>query len=231
MRLSVGSISDRLRRRPAGDVAGTPGRNFRAAPRHAVTTVREGSRLQAAPTAEQPAPASAGPRPSFTPAQGQPRHAPPTEPNPIPVTARPYMSTDALDPASAVRRWVQPAIGDAMAASAAEPAPYEQLVLQEPAEPRATALLYTAPGWAGLQMSRWVARGEWEALYPIVERGYERNAAAMAVGLLRNRATIRDGVLQGCAAIERLDLARELLRRAHELTVNARARVAEAGAA
>jgi hypothetical protein len=169
------------------------------------------------------------PPPAQVPALAEGRPARPnTETAPIPllVTGRPYMSTDALDPATAVRYWVRPAIGDSMGTPAAQPALYEQLVLEEPVEPGATALPYTAPGWAGLQMSRWIARGEWDDVYAIAEQGLGRNAADEAAGRRHSRTAIANGVRQWCAVIGRTELAEDLLRRTHELTVAARAQAA-----
>jgi DNA-binding IclR family transcriptional regulator len=79
-------------------------------------------------------------------------------------------------------------------------------------------------------MSRWVARGEWEDVPAIAERGYGRNAAEEAAGYRHSRATIGGQVRQWCAALECPGLAEELLRRTHEMTVAARA-VTAGGAA
>lgn len=214
----------------AGVTAEVPGGNFRAAPRHAATEARQPFNLLPAPTADGER--GRAPAPSF--------HARTTEetaPIPLPVTGRPYMQDSPLDPGTPVWPGARPVIGDGMHVSVPV-APSAFLAgaalrwLEEADEAgrEPTGLPYTQPGWAKLQMDRWVALGEWDALHLIVERGLDLNAAAMAVGLRHTRAAIRDGVRQGCAAMGYAALAGPLLQRTQELVLAARAAAAAAGA-
>jgi hypothetical protein len=199
-------------RRPA---AHAPEHSARRAPRHAPVSARMPSLLLAAP-----APPVTALRPSFEAKRPRPDAA--TAPHPV-ADARPHVQ-DSLDPGAPVWPGSKPVIGESLAAPAAEPEHAET------AEPGNTALLYTEPGWAALQMSRWVTNGEWEPLHPIVRQGWERNAADMAVSITRNRARIADAAASVTASIERPDLTGILLRRAHELTMAARAAAMTAGA-
>jgi len=198
-------------RRPA---AHAPEHSARRAPRHAPVSARVPSLLLAAPV-----PPVTAPRPSFEAKRPRPDAA--TAPHPV-ANARPYVQ-DPLDPGAPVWPGSKPVIGESLPVPAAEPEHAET------AGPGNTALLYTEPGWAELQMSRWIANGEWEDLHPIVGRGWERNAADMAVSLVRNRARIAAAAASFTAATERPDLTGILLRRAHEFTMAARA-AATAGA-
>jgi hypothetical protein len=209
----AGAFTGRLRRRgqhEAGEqsvtdaIAAVPERSF-PAPRHAATGSRETARFLPAPGAGEAAPSQV------------PGHAE-TMPVPLPVTGRPYF--DAARPAAS------PGYGPGNGA----PISLQWLDGDEAATREPTALPYTATGWAGVQMGRWIATGEWDDVHAIAEQGLGRNAAAMASGLRRNRSAIATGVRQRLAAIGRPDLAAPLLYRAHELTVAARAAGAQAGA-
>jgi hypothetical protein len=238
VKLPDGFRPDRLRRRPADDrqsvtdaIAEVPESNFRVAPRHAATGAREPSALLAAPAAQPlPAPVPRHAVPSFSPHPA--KVGAETVAMPLPVEGRPYLKADPFDPATEVKAVLRPAIGDSMAPRAATGPvlALRWLGIGEASALRPTALPYTAPGWATLQMNRWVARGEWEELPAIVEQGYGRNAADEAAGRRHSREAIVRGIQQRCAAIGRPDLAGPLLRQAHELVMAARA-TAGAGAA
>lgn len=200
-------------------IADVPESNFRVAPRHAATVTREPTRLLAAPVAE-PAPA-----PSFEPRQPRPNAE--TRPIPLPVAGRPYFGGDPLDPATFVRVTSAPAIGDSLPAAVTGPA---QAALFDAAPSRPLAMPYTAPGWAALQMSRWVIRGEWDDLHAELDQGVGRNAAEYRTAFRHSRETIAGQMRQRLAAIGRPDLADMVLRRTHEFNLAARA-TAEAGAA
>lgn len=230
MRAPVSLLSGLRRRRPAENeqsvidkIADVPAGNFRTAPRHAATVTREPSQLLSAPTEELPA--DGAPQPSWTPKPARP-HAE-TKPVPLPVAGRPYVG-GPLDRATVIQMLSEPEIGDSMPAPAAEPA---QAALFEAAPVPPMAVLYTEPGWARIQMSRWIARGEWEDVHALLDREFGRNAAEYWTGYRHSRETIGGQVRQWCAALECPGLAEELLRRTHEFTVAARAAVAEAGAA
>lgn len=204
-------------------IAAGPESNFRVAPRHAATATREPTRLLAAPTTE-PLP-DAEPVPSFEPRRPRPNAE--TRPIPLPVTGRPYFSGDPLDPATFVQPLTPPAIGDSMPAPVTGP---PQAALFDAVPSRPLAVPYTAPGWAALQMSRWVIRGEWDDLHAELDQGVGRNAAEYRTAFRHSRETIAGQMRQRLAAIGRPDLADMVLRRTHEFNLAARA-TAEAGAA
>lgn len=227
-----GALAEGMARQGAEDersvtdvIADVPERNFRAAPRHAPTEALQGSTLLASPTAEPLAAPDGGPQPSWSPRPARPNAE--TRAIPLPVGGRPYVRGRQLDKATPVTITAGPEIGDSLTVPAAGPA---QAALFDAAPPRPTILPYTVPGWAGLQMSRWVTRGEWEELPAIVERGLGRNAAEAAAGFRHSRETIAGQVRQWFAANGNPDLADDLLRRTHELVMAARVTVAEVGA-
>jgi hypothetical protein len=199
-------------------------------PRHAAS--RAPLALAAGPSGtaarERPVPAPAGqapPPPSFT-----PRRTAAAITMPIPVApARPYappvQDRSPLSPGTPQWPGMRPVIGDAMREEYPPPPP------PEPPAPECSALPYTEPGWAGLQMRRWVERGEWEPADSAVPAGFERNAAAMAVAQVRVQASILGSLETGCEALGLPGLASALWRRASELTRARREAAATAGGA
>jgi hypothetical protein len=194
-------------------IADVPGRDFR--PAH-----RQGSPLLTAPAAQE------HPLPSFQPRR--PRPAAETAPLRIPARTRPYVQGSPLDRGTAVWPGSRPVIGDTMAASS--PAPAKEAGAPVPDGPGTSPVFYTGQGWAANLMYLRISGGEWDDVQLIAEQGLGRNAAAEVSGIRRNRASIADGVRKRCAAIGRPDLAGPLLNRTHEITVAARAALAEAGA-
>ena len=170
---------------------------------------------------------------------------------PMPVApARPYappvQGRTPLD--HDVPQWpgMRPVIGDLMQekypmpamepeapapAEAGQPLALRWLEAGEAAGRESTGLPYTEPGWTGIQISQWVANGEWELLRPALLSGYERNAAAESVALVRNRARIAEAIALGCAGLGLPHLADPLLRRTSEITDAAREAAAMAGGA
>jgi hypothetical protein len=118
---------------------------------------------------------------------------------------------------------MRPVIGDAMREEYPPPPP------PQPPAPECSALPYTEHGWAGLQMRRWVERGEWEPADSAVPAALERNAAAMAVAQVRFQASVTDSLERGCAVLGLPGLGSALWRRACELTRAAREAAAAAG--
>jgi hypothetical protein len=222
----------RLYRRPAADdqyaaelPAAAPERSFRPG-RHAAARPRESAMVLSAPPAHVTVPAG----PAFSARRARPSAV--TAPHPV---ARPYVS-GPLDHGTPVWPGSKPVIGDSLTLPAAPAAFTDGTALRwlggdEAAERVPTAVPYTRPGWAGIQMKRWVCNGEWDALPAIVEEGLDRNAAAMAIGLRHNRTTIAAEVWKWCAAEGWTDLAAPLLRRVQELAPWAARAVTEAARA
>lgn len=178
----------------------------------------------------EPEPYLAGPR--FTAVRPDPARATriipelslPVNASPEPAIGRPYVAGDPLESGTSIRPLVPPFIGDSLPPLPPEPEP---VVVYGPE--RAPSLTpYAGPGWAGLQMRRWIANGEWEELPAIVERGLGQNAAEAAAGFRHSRTTIAEGMRQLCAGIGRPDLAAHVLQRTDELVWAARAAAAKA---
>ena len=125
-------------------------------------------------------------------------------------------------------------------AEAGQPLAFRWLEADEADGRESTGLPYTQPGWTGLQMTRWIEQGEWEPPDAGLPAGYERNAADMAVALVRTRARAVEALTRGCDGLRLPGLAPVLWQRADEITRATRAAalrkaaeqdLAEAGAA
>lgn len=211
------------RRRPAagsrpvtGLLADVPEGNFRPAPRHSLKAAREVPACAYLPATEAQ-PSEDGPERAPHPYPTFERRKP--DPNSVtratPVLAagpgsRPH--ADPLDQGTPVWPGVRAVIGDSLPWPAAAPAAAPGLVL------------YDGPDWAALEMSRRVARGDWEELPPLVERGLDRNVAEMAVEYRHARAGIVTAAARLCAEFGWNPA--ELLRRTEQF--NAAARMAHA---
>lgn len=159
-------------------------------------------------------------RPSWTPA----RNPPPPFALTAPMPVAPTRGISPLDNGTPVWPASRPVIGDALAAAFPPPPP------PAPPVPACDPLPYTQPGWAGLQMRRWIESGEWEPADAAVPAGYEQNAADMGVQLVRYRAGIVKALTLGCADLGCAGLAPVLWERANELARAARAAAAAGGA-
>jgi hypothetical protein len=101
---------------------------------------------------------------------------------------------------------------------------YPALPPSAPSAPDCSALPYTQPGWTGVQMTQWLANGEWKPADEALPEGYERNAADEAVALVRSRARAVEALTRGCDGLGLpAGLAAVLWQRAEELTRASRA--------